>query len=137
MELFYDLVFVVIQRLTHLLHDNPSVGRMWLTIGLTVLVWLAWFNVSAYINMSGGIGACGRPFVFASMAGMGVLSLGLEEMPEGHVRLFVIGYVIARLSIWPMWWTPRTPSTAVRTCMRDRWRACASRCSSCTSASVP
>lgn len=104
LELFYDLVFVVvIERLTHLLHDNPGAGRIWLTIGLTVVVWLAWFNVSAYTNMSGGIGARGRPFVFASMAGMGVLALGIEGMPEGDVRLFVIGYVIARLSIWPMW----------------------------------
>lgn len=104
LELFYDLVFVVvIERLTHLVHGEPSTSRIWLTIGLTAVVWFAWFNVTALTNVSGEVGPRGRPFVFLSMAGIGVLALGVHGVPQGHLWLFVLGYSIARTAIWPLW----------------------------------
>lgn len=48
LELFFDLVFVVvIEKLTHVLHGDPTAGMLWAAIGLTMLVWLSWFNVTA------------------------------------------------------------------------------------------
>ena len=83
LELFYDLVFVVvIERLTHLVHGDPSWSLIWTSIGLTFVVWLAWFNVSAMTNVSGEVGPRGRPLLFVSMAGMGVLAIGVEGVTE-------------------------------------------------------
>lgn len=104
LELFYDLVFVVvIERLTHLVHGDPSWSLIWTCLGLTFVVWLAWFNVSAMTNVSGEVGPRGRPLLFVSMAGMGVLAIGVGGVTEGHFWLFVIGYVIARAATWPLW----------------------------------
>lgn len=104
LELFYHLVFVVvIVRLTHLVHGDPSWSLIWTSIGLTFVVWLAWSNVSAMTNVSGVVGPRGRPLLFLSMAGMGVLAIGVEGVTEGHFWLFVIGYAIARAATWPLW----------------------------------
>ena len=100
LELFHDLVFVVaIERLTHPVHGAPLHHRIAATIGLTMLVWFAWFNVTALTNVRGGIGPRGRPLMFASMAGVGVLALGVEPPLDGHPWLFAVGYVIARTSV--------------------------------------
>ena len=115
LELFCDLVFVVaIERLTHLLHGDPGRGCIAATIGLTMLVWFAWFNVTALTNVRGGIGPRGRPLMFASMAGVGVLALGVEPLIDGHPWLFAVGYVIARTAVWPLWWSGRRGVGAMR-----------------------
>ena len=115
LELFCDLVFVVaIERLTHLLHGDPGRGCIAATIGLTMLVWFAWFNVTALTNVRGGIGPRGRPLMFASMAGVGVLALGVEPLIDGHPWLFAVGYVIARTAVWPLWGSGRRGAGAMR-----------------------
>ena len=79
-----------------------------------MLVWFAWFNVTALTNVRGGIGPRGRPLMFASMAGVGVLALGVEPLIDGHPWLFAVGYVIARTAVWPLWWSGRRGVGAMR-----------------------
>ena len=79
-----------------------------------MLVWFAWFNVTALTNVRGGIGPRGRPLMFASMAGVGVLALGVEPLIDGHPWLFAVGYVIARTAVWPLWWSGRRGAGAMR-----------------------
>ena len=87
MELFCDLVFVVaIERLTHLLHGDPGRGRIAATIGLTMLVWFAWFNVTALTNVRGGIGPRGRPLMFASVDPAMAAATGVR------VRFFAVAF---------------------------------------------
>ncbi len=104
LELFFDLMFVgVISAISHDMNGNPSIVRALEGAGLVVIVWGLWFNVTALTNLSGGIVRWGRIGVFASMAGMGVVAVGIGDLHRTGAWAFVIGLAIARTSVWPSW----------------------------------
>lgn len=104
LELFYDLVFVVvIARITYLIHGDPAPRTLLAAALLVVTVWVAWFNVTALVNTSGGLRPKARPFVLASMAGVGIMAVGIDGLPNGQVKLFALGYAAARVAVWPVW----------------------------------
>lgn len=104
LELFYDLVYVVvIRQLTHLIVDEPSTQRLAAAGALAAIIWVAWFNVTAFSNLAGEITGLDRIPVFVSMAGVGVMALGITDLGHGDAWLFVVGYTIARTAMWPLW----------------------------------
>ncbi|MCS5734742.1 low temperature requirement protein A [Herbiconiux daphne] len=104
LELFFDLVFVVIvKQLTDLLHGDPGVDDFLLVAGILVLVWAAWLNVVTFVNMVGGTPGGARVPVLVSMAGVGLIAVSIPEVTGDGAPLFAIGYAVARVAIWPVW----------------------------------
>lgn len=104
LELFYDLVYVtLLAAVTHLLHGEPSLGRMALVLGLLVVVWTVWFNEVQATNLARGLSPRHRIFVLASMAGVAVMAIGVPELVAGDYLTFVVGYALARVAIAPVW----------------------------------
>lgn len=103
LELFYDLVFVVVvAMLAHRLTVATDYRTLAGTAGLMFVVWMAWFNTTSLTNLAGEIRPRHRPFVFASMAGVGVMALGLSDLGD-RLFLFTLGYAVARVALWPLW----------------------------------
>lgn len=104
LELFFDLVFVVvIQQLTHMLHGSPDLVRFLLVGGLAVIVWTCWLNVTLLANVTGGVTARDRPFILLSMAGIALIAISLPDVDSSTALLFATGYAVARVSMWPLW----------------------------------
>ena len=104
LELFFDLVFVVvIEQLTHRLHGDPGFIDFAIVFGLFAFVWACWLNVTLLTNVSGPSPAWFRPFVFASMAGVGLLAIAVPEANGDGAWLFAVGYAVARVAVWPLW----------------------------------
>jgi low temperature requirement protein LtrA len=104
LELFYDLVFVVvIKQLTDLLHGDPALGDFADVVLLFAIVWFAWLNVTNFVNISGQVGTARRIAVLVSMAGVGLIAVAIPDAVGSSALLFVIGYAVARIAIWPLW----------------------------------
>lgn len=104
LELFYDLSFVgVIAAVANRVHGDPSALRILGTIGLIVIAWVGWFNVTALSNLSHGVTHWARLGIFGAMAGMVVLAVGVDDLDHGSAWLFCIGYAAARTATWPIW----------------------------------
>lgn len=110
LELFFDLVFVVVvQQLTQLLHGSPGVPEVLLTAALTLLVWACWLNVTLLTNIAGGVPDRYRPLVFLSMGGVGVIAVSIPGVTTSSSWLFALGYAVARIAVWPLWVINRGP----------------------------
>ena len=104
LELFFDLVFVVIlKQLTGLLHGQPGLGQFLEVVGLFAVVWIAWLNVTAFISRSAASPADPRFAVLLSMAGFGLIAVSIPTAVTGGAPLFVVGLLIARTALWPLW----------------------------------
>jgi low temperature requirement protein LtrA len=104
LELFFDLVFVVIvKQLTDLLHGDPEPYDFILVAGLLVLIWAAWLNVTTFVNIAGIASAERRIPVLVSMAGVALIAVSIPEVTTAGAPLFALGYAIARLAMWPLW----------------------------------
>lgn len=103
LELFYDLVFVVIIQQLSRRAETASEPADWLAIGgLTAAIWLCWINQLLLMNQVPARSAREVVLVLVAMAGLGVIAVSLG--PEGwDSRLFVLGYVVARTALWPQW----------------------------------
>lgn len=104
LELFFDLAFVVaISALTGRLEGSPSLPSLFADLWLLVLLWLAWFNEASLTNLARGQDVLTRSCVFVSMAGVGVLAVGVPDAFGGRSGIFAAGYSIARLALSPVW----------------------------------
>jgi len=104
LELFFDLVFVVIiKQLTDVLHGEPGPADFATVVLLFALVWLAWLNVTTFVNLSGDRSIDRRIPVLVSMAGVALIAISIPEATGSGALLFVIGYSVARIALWPLW----------------------------------
>jgi low temperature requirement protein LtrA len=104
LELFFDLVFVVIvKQLTDVLHGEPRPPDFAKVVLLFSLVWLAWLNVTTFVNLSGDRSIDRRIPVLVSMAGVALIAVSIPEATGSAALLFVIGYSVARIALWPLW----------------------------------
>ena len=104
LELFYDLVFVVlIAALAHRLHGHPHVGDFFVVAGLSLLVWVSWTNFSSLANLSDSLSRERRVLVLAAMAGVGLMGVAIPEVTGDRAGLFALGYAVVRIAIWPLW----------------------------------
>jgi len=104
LELFFDLVFVVIiKRLTDELHGSPGLDDFAKVVGLFAVSWLAWLNVTTFVNLSGAQPSDRRVPVLISMSGVALIAISIPEATSSAAPLFAIGYSVARIAIWPLW----------------------------------
>jgi low temperature requirement protein LtrA len=104
LELFFDLVFVVVvaQLTDRVQHEAGPLG--WLSVaGLFFAVWAVWNNTTLFSNVAGGVPPAMRPFVFVAMAGVGVLAVSIPTIDGPGQIGFAIGYAVARTAMWPLW----------------------------------
>lgn len=97
LELFYDLVFVVlIAQIAHTLAGDVSWSGLLDFTVLFSLVWIAWLNGTLYHELHGGEDGRSRMYIFAQMALLALLSVyaghAFEEPADG--RGFAIVYAI-------------------------------------------
>ncbi|WP_106814530.1 low temperature requirement protein A [Microbacterium timonense] len=108
LELFYDLVFVVvIQQLSVRVESGAAVADYLAVAGLTVAIWLCWLNQLLLMNQLAARNGMEVTLVLIAMAGLGVIAISFGDPAVWDPRLFVIGYVAARTALWPLW--SRTP----------------------------
>jgi low temperature requirement protein LtrA len=80
LELFYDLVFVVVvARLSALLHDDHDVGGVLTFVGLFVPVWWAWISFSYYADLFDEDSTLDRLVQLSAMLGAAVVAVSLSD----------------------------------------------------------
>ncbi|MDX2343580.1 MAG: low temperature requirement protein A [Acidimicrobiia bacterium] len=104
LELFYDLVFVVlIAQIAHTLADVVS----WSAFGDFALVfsllWIAWINGSLYHELHGREDGRARSFIFAQMLLLVLLSVYAGHATDGDGRGFSIVYAILLALLGLQW----------------------------------
>ncbi len=105
LELFFDLVFVVIvKQLTDLLHGEPGPLEFLAVAGLLLFAWTAWLNVTMFSNITNTEGgAFRRVSVLVAMAGIGLVAVSIPDALTERAPLLAIGFAIARVAMWPLW----------------------------------
>ena len=80
LELFYDLVYVVIiAELSHTLAGNMSLAGIGTFVFLFIIVWWAWFNGAMYHDLHGNNDIRTRVFTFLQM--LTVAAMRWEMVP--------------------------------------------------------
>ena len=104
LELFFDLVFVVVvAQLTEQVAQHPGVLWMLAIAGLFLAVWASWNNTTLLENRSGQLPRAWRPLIFISMAGVAVMAVSIPSIAADGQVIFAVGYAIARIAMWPLW----------------------------------
>jgi low temperature requirement protein LtrA len=109
LELFYDLVYVVlIGRTTHHLTvhvDGRGVAEFAVVFGL---IWLAWFNGTLWHELHGREDGRSRNFIFLRMGLLALLAVFASEATAADGREFAITYgVLFALLTWQWWQVQR------------------------------
>ena len=105
LELFYDLVYVVIiAELSHALAGHINLAGIGTFIFLFVIVWWTWFNGAMYHDLHGNNDIRTRVFTFLQMitvAGMAVFAH--NALGEGSAG-FALTYAAFHLILTWLWW---------------------------------
>ena len=108
LELFYDLVYVVvIARAAHELAEHLTwrgVGEFAVVFGL---IWLGWLNGTTYYDLHGREDGRTRTFVFLQMLTLALLGVYTADAAGGGGTGFAIVYTIFLLLLTWMWYTVR------------------------------
>src|SRR6266508_3363167 len=105
LELFYDLVYVVIiAELSHTLAGNISLTDIGIFVFLFIIVWWAWFNGAMYHNLHGNNDIRTRVFTFLQMVTVAAMAVFAHSaMGEGSVG-FALAYASFHLILTWLWW---------------------------------
>jgi low temperature requirement protein LtrA len=105
LELFYDLVYVVIiAELSHALAGNISIGGISTFVFLFIIVWWAWFNGAMYHDLHGNNDIRTRVFTFLQMLTVAAMAVFAHNaMGEGSVG-FALSYAAFHLILTWLWW---------------------------------
>lgn len=108
LELFYDLVFVVLvgRAATALAEDvtPEAVGRF---VVVFTLIWIAWMNGSLYHELHGREDGRHRALIFVQMGLLGVLGRYVGEATTEGGHGFAITYTLLMLVLLYQWWAIR------------------------------
>ncbi len=108
LELFYDLVYVVvIARAAHTLAKDVtwrSVGEFAVVFGL---IWLAWVNGTSYYELHGREDGRTRVFVFIQMMLLALLAVFTADAAGESGTEFAIVYVLYMAVLCWLWYTVR------------------------------
>lgn len=105
LELFYDLVFVVvIARLAHHLTEHPD-GRGLVEFALPfVAVWWVWIGGTYYAERFETYDFSFRVFVLLQMLGVAAMAVFAEHALEAGATGFALAYAASRAVITALWW---------------------------------
>jgi low temperature requirement protein LtrA len=105
LELFYDLVYVVIiAELSHTLAGNISLTGIGIFVFLFIIVWWAWFNGAMYHNLHGNNDIRTRVFTFLQMITVAAMAVFAHSaMGEGSTG-FALAYAAFHLILMWLWW---------------------------------
>jgi low temperature requirement protein LtrA len=105
LELFYDLVYVVlIGRATHHLSDHIT-GRGIVEFAVVFgLIWLAWFNGTFWHELHGREDGRSRNYIFLQMGLLALLAVFAGEAASDDGTAFAITYSILFALLTWQWW---------------------------------
>ena len=105
LELFYDLVYVVIiAELSHTLAGNISLAGIGAFVFLFVIVWWAWFNGAMYHDLHGNNDIRTRVFTFLQMLTVAAMAVFAHNaIGEGSTG-FALAYAAFHLILTWLWW---------------------------------
>ena len=106
LELFYDLVYVVVisQAAHHLVGHLSARGVVEFVI-IFALVWLAWLNGTQYYELHGREDGRTRAFVFLQMALLVLLAVFTEEAAGASGTGFALTYAAYLVVLTWLWFT--------------------------------
>jgi low temperature requirement protein LtrA len=95
LELFYDLVYVVlIAQVSHHLATHVGWRGVWEFVVVFGLIWLAWFNGTGWHELHGRDDGRARNYIFTQMMILAVLAVFAEGATGEDGRAFAITYAI-------------------------------------------
>ena len=101
LELFYDLVFViVIGKISHYLFLTPSLTGLLTFVALFFMVWWIWMGFSYYADMYERQHWVFRGVIYLSMLGIIMLSIAVEHLATRNYVPVIWGYLALRLLLW-------------------------------------
>ena len=105
LELFYDLVYVVlIAELAHALAEDVTLSAVLSYTFLFVFVWWAWINGTFYHDLHGNNDLRTRTFMFMQMLTVAAMAVFAHNaLGEGSVG-FALSYVAYQLILTFLWW---------------------------------
>ena len=126
LELFYDLVYVVlIAQISHTLASAPSGEATRDFVVLFALIWFAWLNGSLYHELHGGDDGRSRTYIFIQMTilcGLAVYAGHAGDTPDDG-RGFAIVYTLLLVVLGWQWLDVRRHDTPDMRPLADRYLA--------------
>jgi low temperature requirement protein LtrA len=105
LELFYDLVYVVlVAQLAHALAEDTTLSGALGFAFLFIIVWWAWFNGSSYHDLHGNNDIRTRVFTFLQMFTVASMAVFAHDaLGESSVG-FALSYAAFQLILTYLWW---------------------------------
>jgi low temperature requirement protein LtrA len=108
LELFYDLVYVVvIAQAAHHLAGHISLEAFIQFVVILGLVWIAWLNGTSYYEFHGHEDGRTRVFVFVQMGILVLLAVFTSGAAGEDGSAFALTYLAFLLVLTYLWWTVR------------------------------
>jgi low temperature requirement protein LtrA len=126
LELFYDLVFVVlISQIAHTLADDVSWEGVGHFTAVFTLVWFAWLNGSLYHELHGGNDGRSRSYIFAQMLLLVVVAVYVGHAADDSAdgRGFAVAYTILLGLLTTQWADVRRRDDAMFAALTKRYVA--------------
>lgn len=116
LELFYDLVYVVlIAQVSHHLATHVGWRGVWEFVVVFGLIWLAWFNGTGWHELHGRDDGRARNYIFTQMMLLAVLAVFAEGATGESGPAFAITYAILfSLYSWQWWLVHRIDDPVYR-----------------------
>ena len=115
LELFYDLVFVVVvSQLAHGLGTHPDPAGLLHFVLFFIPAWWVWVGGTLYSERFETYDLSYRAFIFFQMLAVGVMAAAAGGSGEARGDLYALGYAGARALITLMWWRAGRHIPAVR-----------------------
>jgi low temperature requirement protein LtrA len=104
LELFFDLVFVVVvAQLAHRLAEHPSWSGVGWFVFLFYAVWSSWSNGTLYHDLHGTDDISVRVFTFAQMLTVAVMGAFVGDIPGDGSSGFAFAYAANNVLLTIMW----------------------------------
>jgi low temperature requirement protein LtrA len=105
LELFYDLVYVVIiSELSHTLAGSMNWAGVGTFIFLFIIVWWAWFNGAMYHDLHGNNDIRTRVFTFLQMLTVAAMAVFAHNAIGEGSAAFALAYASFHLILTWLWW---------------------------------